>query len=212
MSLRHATRVAVALVVPLSLQACATKGFVRNEVSALRSHTDSSLVAERNARVAGDNENAARIEALRAELDSLRTNYGARITAMEDGIRFAMPVNFAFNDDQVRGDAQPVLERFARVASRYYPGSLITIEGFADPAGSARYNMNLSKRRAENVRRSLESLGLTGNPLRTIAYGESRLVHPGAAADDPGAQQNRRVVFVIENVGAEAAVAIGPMH
>lgn len=207
---RHVGRVAVVLLAPLALQACATKGFVRNEVAASRAATDSAIVAERNARIAADNELSARIVALRGDLDSLRTTYGARITAMEDGLRFAMPVTFAFDDATVRAADRPMLERFARVAQSYYPGSTITIEGFADPAGSAAYNVALSKRRAENVRQALESLGLAGSPLRTVGYGETRLVTPGAAGSEPGAQQNRRVVFVIENVGSEAAIALGP--
>lgn len=207
---RHAGRVAAVLLAPLALQACATKGFVRNEVAASRAATDSALVAERTARMAADEDLSARIVALRGDLDSLRTEYGARITAMEDGLRFAMPVNFAFDDATVRDTDRPMLERFARVAKGYYPGSTITIEGFADPAGSRSYNLALSKRRAENVRQTLESLGLTENPLKTVGYGEARLVVPGAAGSESGAQQNRRVVFVIENAGPEAAIALGP--
>lgn len=215
MSHRHAARLAAVLVASTSLTACATKGFVRDEVAVLRASTDSAMMAERDARIAGDEELAARIASLRTDLDSLRTDFGARITAMEDGIRFAMPVNFAFDDANVRDTDRPMLERFARVANRYYAGSAITIEGFADPAGSAQYNVALSRRRAENVRVALETLGLTGNALRTVGYGETRLVTPGAAGSAPGADRNRRVVFVIESAGAgaDAAIALGqPMH
>ena len=210
---RHAARVALVLVVPTVLQGCATKGFVRDEVAATRAYADSAVVAERNARIAADNDLSARIASLRSDLDSLRTVYGARITAMEDGLRFAMPVTFAFDDATVRSADRPLLERFARVAQRHYPNSTITIEGFADPAGSTQYNLALSRERAENVREALQALGLTGSGLRTVGYGESRLVRPGAASSDPGAQLNRRVVFVIEDAGSEAAIALGPsMH
>ena len=210
MSPRHAARVALVLLAPLALQACATKGFVRKEVAAVRAANDSALVAEQNARAAADNEMAARVVALRTDLDSLRTHFNVRVVAMEDGLRFTMPVTFAYNDANVSADARPMLERFARVATRYYPTSTITIEGFADPAGSQAYNLALSQRRAENVRSQLASLGLSGNPLRAVGYGETRLVVPDAAKDDLGAKSNRRVVFVIENVGAEAAIALGP--
>jgi peptidoglycan-associated lipoprotein len=174
----------------------------------VRAANDSALVAEQSARVATDNELAARIAALRTDLDSLRTQFNVRIVAMEDGLRFQMPVTFAYNDASVNSEARPMLERFARVAGRYYPTSTITIEGFADPAGSMAYNQALSQRRAENVLAQLTSLGLTGNPLRAVGYGETRPVVPSAAKDDPGAQSNRRVVFVIENVGPEAVVAL----
>ena len=45
--------------------------------------------------------------------------------------------------------------------------------------------------------------------LRTIGYGKERLVNPGAEKDQPGAEANRRVVFVIETRGANT-VAILP--
>ncbi len=210
MTPRHASRLAVVLVAPLVLQACATKGFVRNEVAAVRAANDSAVVAEQNARIAADNELSARILALRTDLDSLRTQFNVRVVAMEDGLRFAMPVTFGYDDANVSADARPILERFARVAGRYFPASTITIEGFADPAGSSAYNLALSQRRAENVRAQLASLGLGGNPLRAVGYGETRLVVPAAERDEPGAQSNRRVVFVIENVGTAAVVALAP--
>jgi outer membrane protein OmpA-like peptidoglycan-associated protein len=205
---RHASRVVLVLVAPLALQACATKGFVRKQVATARAATDSALVAEQNARVAADNDLAARIAALRTDIDSLRTQFNVRVVAAEEGLRFTTPVTFAYDDASVSDDARPMLERFVRVAARYYPASTITIEGFADPAGSQSYNLSLSQRRAENVRAHLASLGLTGNQLRAVGYGETRLVVPNAEKDDPGAKTNRRVVFVIENVGSEAIVAL----
>lgn len=208
MSSRHVVQVALALTSPLVLQACATKGFVRTEVAATRTQLESAIASERDARIAADNDINARIAALRTDLDSLKTLYGARIAAVEDGLRFAMPVNFEFDDATVRGEYRPMLERFARVARAHYPNSVITIEGFADPAGSQDYNLALSRRRAENVRSELSVMGLNGNPLRVVGYGESRQVNPGAAASDPGAEANRRVVFVIETSGNEGVVAL----
>ena len=207
---RSTTRFALLLLSPLALQACATKGFVRKEVAVSRAAMDSAVVAERDARIAADNDLAARIASLRVDLDSLRNQFGARIAAMEDGLRFAMPVTFAFDDASVRAQHQPLLERFVRVAEKYYPGATITIEGFADPAGSQSYNLALSRRRAMNVMQTLQSLGLDQNPLRPIGYGESRAVVPGAEKFESGAESNRRVVFVIENSGPEAAIALGP--
>jgi peptidoglycan-associated lipoprotein len=189
---------AIGLAALPALSGCATKKYVRQEVA-----------VERDARVAADEHLSARITALRSDLDSLSRLFGARIVALEDGLLFVMPVTFGFNDANVSQQATPMLKRFARVANKYYPNSTITVEGFADPAGSERYNLALSRMRAENVGRALYSVGLTGRPVRAVGYGESRQVHPGAAGYAPGAQQNRRVVFVIENAGKEAAIALG---
>jgi peptidoglycan-associated lipoprotein len=209
MSHRITARVMLALVAPVVIQACATKGFVRREVAISRASTDSALMAEQSARIAADNELSARVAALRTELDTLR-KLGARITALEDGLRFAMPVTFAYDDASVNQEARPLLERFVRVATKYYPASAITVEGFADPAGTEAYNLALSRRRAENVGRELMTLGLNTNPIRAVGYGEMRQVVPGAEKYDAGAQTNRRVVFVIESGGREAGIALGP--
>ena len=165
-----------------------------------------ALATERDARVSGDNENAARIAALRTDLDSMRTQFNARIAVVEDGIRFALPVTFAFDDANVSGNNTALLERFATVAKKYYPDSKITVEGFADPAGSARYNLALSQRRADNVKAQLSNLGVASTQVRAVGYGKTRLIAPGATHSEPGAEQNRRVVFVIETGAAEAGM------
>jgi len=211
MSVRQLSRAALVVAAPFVLQACATKGFVRNQVSSERSRADSLIAMERSDRVAGDSANAARIEALRVDLDSMRTQFGAKIAMVEDGLRFAMPVTFAFDDASIRDQDKPMLDRFARVAQKYYPGSTITVEGFADPAGGMQYNLALSQRRADAVKGALAQLGLAGDQIKAYGYGKSRLVVPGAAKDQPGAEKNRRVVFVIESAAADAgAVAMAP--
>src|SRR5690349_11180108 len=153
------TIAAVALVAPV-MAGCATKGFVRQSVADERARTDSSIAAERTARMAADSSLTVDVASLRKDLDSLRTEFGAKITALEEGVQFDMPVHFAFDDATDRDEDHAALDRFAKVAQKYYPGSTITVEGFADPAGSARYNLDLSRRRAEAVKAYLGSQGL----------------------------------------------------
>lgn len=205
MTVQVRTLAAVALVAPL-VAGCATKGFVRKSMADQRAQlgmqVDSSVAAERSARMAADSAIVADVANLRQDLDSLRTEFGAKITALQTGMRFAFPVNFAFDDAMVPDQEKPALDRFAQVANKYYPGSTITVEGFADPAGSQSYNKKLSLQRAESVKSYLTGqAGISDTQVRTVGYGESRLVVPGAKGSDPGAEQNRRVVFVIENHG-----------
>lgn len=194
---------AVAIAAPI-MAGCASKGFVRQSIADERARTDSSIAAERTARMAGDStlsgDIQTQIASLRQDLDSLRSQFGAKITALESGLQFDMPVHFAFDDATIRDQDRPALDRFAKIAQKYYPGSVITVEGFADPAGSKSYNDKLSERRAEAVKAYLQSQGLT-DEVRSVGYGKSRLVVPGAQKDMPGAEQNRRVVFVIETSG-----------
>ena len=169
---------------------------------AQRAASDSAL-AQQLGMVQGD------VAALRTDLQNMRSEFGAKITAMEDGLHFAFPVNFDFNAATVRDQDQAALTRFSSVVQKYYPGSKVTIEGFADPAGTTRYNVALSTRRAEAVKQYLVSNGLTTNELGVVGYGETRQVTPGASHDQPGAEANRRVVFVIESRG-EKSVAMAP--
>jgi peptidoglycan-associated lipoprotein len=216
-----------ALTLPF-VSACATKGFVRQGLAAQRAAVDSSLAMEQNARVSGDDAARRDVSGLRADASSvrqdvtqmqrdlaqlrqdiatLRTDFDVRITAVENGLSFAMPVTFQFDVAALSSDATPSLDRFADVARKYYGGSLVTIEGFTDPAGNAQYNVALSRRRADAVKEYLLTKGLTSGSLRAIGYGETRLVVPGAAKDRPGAELNRRVTLVIETANAAAVLA-----
>ena len=190
-------------VLMLASAACATKGNVRDAVAEARTQMTAEVEAERQAREAADarlrSEMESQLAALRSDLDGLRSDFDTRITAMEDGIRFIVPVHFAFDDASVRMEDQQVLERFAQVVQRHYATSAITVEGFADPAGSQQYNLQLSQRRADAVRSQLLTLGVDGSRVRTVGYGKSRLVVTDAWGDQPGAEMNRRVVFVIES-------------
>lgn len=208
------SKLAVTALAAVALSACATKGYVRNTV-------ETGLSTERVARAQGDSALSGEITtvkgevatlkndvaALRRDLTALRTEFGAKITAMENGMKFAFPVTFAFDDATVRDEDRPSLDRFVSVVNKYYGGSLLTVEGFTDPAGSASYNKDLSTRRAESVAAYLAQAGVQGVTIRTVGMGEGRQVVEGAERDEPGAQANRRVVFVIETKGGEATTA-----
>lgn len=205
--MNHLRTLSLAIVAIGTLSGCVTKKTFRREMTDRRTE----LRTERQERVASDEAIRAEIAALRTDLDTMRTQFNTRITAMEEGIKFMMPVNFAFDDATIRPEDQAVLDRFAQIVSKYYNGSMITVEGFADPAGAPRYNVELSRRRAESVRDYLTGKGLTADQLRTVGMGETRLVVPGAERDDAGAEQNRRVVFVVETRGAAAQVTAGAL-
>ena len=203
-----------AVLAASTLGACATKGYVQRGLEDQRVALSTSVTQERTDRVAGDsalkgdiNGVKADLAALRNDLAGLKSDFGARISAVEGQVKFAMPVHFGFDDAAVRAVDQAALERFAQVAAKHYPGATITIEGFADPAGSAEYNLRLSRERADAVRDYLVTKGLDGSLLKTVGYGKSRLVKPGAQGSDAGAELNRRVTFVVE-ASSEATVAV----
>ena len=198
---RHTKAVAACALASLALGACATKGQLRTAVEEERAAWNAAVAAERAERQTADQRLEADLAALRNDLQSMRTEFDAEIQAVAQGLQFILPVHFAFDDTSVRSEAMDVLTRFANVVSRHYTGALVTVEGFADPAGPQSYNVALSTRRAEAVRDYLMEQGISAQ-LRVVGYGEDRLVVPNAAKDDPGAELNRRVVFVIETPAA----------
>jgi peptidoglycan-associated lipoprotein len=95
-----------------------------------------------------------------------------------------------------------VLDRFATVVKEYYPGALVTVEGFTDPAGTAAYNRRLGQQRAEAVKEYLGSAGgFEATTLKAVSYGESRnrQVVPGAKGPGDTGLENRRVALVIDH-------------
>ena len=199
--------VVIGLVAPL-MAACVKASTYHKDLA----QTKAQLAQEKQERAAADSAQNADIagvktdvqglktdvQGLHNDLQNLRTEFGAKITALESAIQFDVPVNFAFDDANVSDQDRAALDRFASVVEKYYPGSKITIEGFADPAGTKSYNLSLSRRRADAVRDYLVSKGVANTDLKTIGYGKTQLVVPNASHDEPGAELNRRVTFVIE--------------
>ncbi len=207
MSSKHVA--SVALVVPF-LGACVHPGQYKKDLAETRAQITQQVGQEKSERMAADSALQGDIgsvkndvQSLRSDLAALKTEYGAKISALESGMQFAFPVNFAFDNATVKDDDKAALDKFAAVAQKYYGGSKITIEGFSDPAGTKQYNLALSQRRADAVRDYLATKGIDLSVIKTVGYGKARLVNPAASHDQPGAELNRRVVFVIETKGEQ---------
>lgn len=75
------------------------------------------------------------------------------------------------------------------------PGRKVQVEGHTDNSGTRLHNIDLSQRRAKQVVKELQSLGVPGNRLAFFGYGSSRPKVPG---DSPASRAiNRRVEFVV---------------
>ena len=175
--MRQVRFVFAATLAATAFSACATKGFVRKNIETNRVAMAGQLSNEKSERTSADDairsdvsrnttdiaKVSADLAALRGELQSMRTEFGAKISTMEGQVSFAFPVHFDFNNATVRPVDQAALEKFATVASKYYHGAQITVEGFADPSGSASYNLRLSKHRADAVRDFIATKGIDGH-------------------------------------------------
>jgi peptidoglycan-associated lipoprotein len=142
---------------------------------------------------------------LQSEIDALSQKFDALATQVAGMIRVDTVAHFATNDATLSDQDKPLLDGFAK-AMKNHPDAVVTVEGFADPAGSTRYNRQLGKRRADGVRDYLVTTGgLPAGQVRTVSYGEdaNRLVVPGGVKD--AGLPNRRVSLVIDSAGAQTS-------
>ena len=114
---------------------------------------------------------------------------------------FAADVYFQYDEASLSDETRERLARNAELL-RSQPQFLLTIEGHADERGTNEYNLALGERRANAVRDYLGSLGIGGERLRTISYGEERPIC--TESDESCLSQNRRAHMIVTgraNVG-----------
>ncbi len=200
--------VAGAAVLASALAACGVKqGSVDEQLTTLRDEMRGEMEQGDQRVAAGANQRidslARRVDALERDLEAFRREFNAQISQVRGMLRFNAPVYFAFDDATVREEDKQVLDRFANIVKDHYTGSTVTVEGFADPAGSAEYNQQLGMRRAGAVKDYLTGMGLTGDMVRAVSYGEAqnRQLRPGATGPGRSGLENRRVALVIDYAG-----------
>ncbi|MDQ5841075.1 MAG: OmpA family protein [Chloroflexota bacterium] len=208
-----------AIGVGAGLSGCAAKVTQKDfaaEVARLREEVQTGD-AQLGARIDSTNQLVAdhtrRLDALDQELQAFRSEYNVSIERTRDMMKFNVPVHFEFAQSELREADRPVLDRFATVVKEYYPGALVTVEGFTDPAGTAAYNRRLGQHRADAVKEYLASAeGFEATTLKSVSYGESRnrQVVPGAKGPGDAGLENRRVALVIDHaaIATDQLVAV----
>ena len=106
-------------------------------------------------------------------------------------------IPFEFNSDVLTGDFDKTLSELVEYLHKPPPFTRLTIEGHTDSVGSEAYNLNLSQRRADAIKKYLVGHhGLNESQVEAIGYGPT---HPIADNGNyQGRQQNRRVEFKIQ--------------
>jgi len=82
-------------------------------------------------------------------------------------------VYFAFDSSTIDDEARAVIEAHAAnlVAN---PQIKLSLEGNCDERGTREYNLALGERRAQAVERMMKVLGVAGNRIKTVSYGEEK--------------------------------------
>ncbi|MEN8183382.1 MAG: OmpA family protein [Myxococcota bacterium] len=102
-------------------------------------------------------------------------------------------VYFDFDMALVRNDQKPKLQTNGTQIQGHGEWRRVTLQGYTDERGSEEYNLALGERRANSVKRYLETLGVPGSRLDTVSFGEADPAVPGH--DEAAWRWNRRVQF-----------------
>ncbi|MBM4126705.1 MAG: hypothetical protein FJ247_05055 [Nitrospira sp.] len=105
-----------------------------------------------------------------------------------------MDALFDFDRDNLRSDALVIVETNAK-RLKELGAAHVLLEGRGDEVGTSAYNLVLGERRARNVKRYLQQLGLFLD-IKTTSYGKDRPLCFEHGADCM--QKNRSVHFVVK--------------
>jgi outer membrane protein OmpA-like peptidoglycan-associated protein len=112
----------------------------------------------------------------------------------ETGRAVVHEIHFGFNSAEILPGSEVVLNQIAKVLQEN-PKMELIIEGHTDNVGGAKFNLELSRKRAEAVKRWLvDKAGIGEVRLTTVGYGLSRSIADNSTEE--GRAKNRRVELV----------------
>lgn len=145
----------------------------------------------------------AEIERVRAkmerELDRMQRSLSRIASTRRTALGLVMTldsgtIEFDFNKATLRPQNREVLSRIAGVLLTFENYG-IQVFGHTDDVGTEEYNLELSKRRAETVKKYLVEAGISPEVMSTTGMGEGAPLVEGT--DQASRQRNRRVELAI---------------
>jgi len=123
------------------------------------------------------------------------TPRGEMVDADGCTLKLTLHINFDFDKADIKPEFKDDLDKAAAFIQENSKVPYILIAGHTDHTGTEEYNLELSEKRAQNVRQYLiENYGINGDRLGAKGYGETRPVATNAT--DEGRYQNRRVEII----------------
>ncbi|HXU98967.1 MAG TPA: OmpA family protein [Caulobacteraceae bacterium] len=184
--------IAVVAVAALSLGACATKGFVRQQVGV----EDTRLQATQSQVSAHDTHLGQLDQTTREALD--RANAAGKLA--EGKFLYSMvlsddSVKFPTDGSKLSPEAQTRLMDFAQKLKSENKNVYLEIQGHTDSTGPEDLNKRLGEERADAVRLFMNQQGVALNRMSTISYGDASPVATNKTR--VGRAQNRRVAVIV---------------
>jgi OOP family OmpA-OmpF porin len=123
-------------------------------------------------------------------------------------------IQFDYNSDVIKKESIPIVDAVAATLKGHPEFTLVEIQGHADERGNDDYNLQLTQRRVDSVRRALEQRGVEKNRIRSKGFGEyCALDTPEGAAtihNEAQWEKNRRVEFkIVKTKDGPTGVVLG---
>jgi peptidoglycan-associated lipoprotein len=104
-------------------------------------------------------------------------------------------IYYDFDKSDVKAEYKPMIEAHAMYVTGH-KGVKITLQGNTDERGSREHNIALGNRRADNVRKMMNVLGVPDSQIETVSFGEEK---PRASCNDESCwKENRRADIVYD--------------
>ncbi len=177
-----------AVSVLLLLAACSSTPKTDSSTGSQPSKTDSTPVISHSTE-----ENTSVSAASAADIEAKKLADEA--SKLESEIRELQrqSVYFDFDRHVVKPEYRNVVQQQAAFINAHKNHN-VTVEGNADERGSNEYNLALGDKRANAVRKNLELLGIPGDQIKTVSFGEEK---PRLSCREEKCwQENRRADFV----------------
>ena len=189
----HAAELAKAKAEADKAKAEADKAKAEADLAKAKAEAEARAKAEAEARAKAEAEARAKAEAearARAKAEQKAREEAAFVAGFSDTAYFEtgkdMPIFGQLNEDSW-DNLKDIMDR--------HPEIVVTVTGYTDNVGNDVSNMNLSKRRAENIKKMLVGKGISASRINAYGRGENNPIAPNTTKE--GRAKNRRIEITI---------------
>ncbi len=141
------------------------------------------------------------IKGLSVDLKKMLSGLNAKKVGQKIQVSLSSDVLFDFDKWNIKKSAEASLYKLAKALKKLEVKQVL-IEGHTDAKGTEKYNLALSRKRADSVKAWLvKKGGVDGSKIITKGYGESRPIAPNTNPDGSdcpeGRAKNRRVEIYV---------------
>lgn len=162
------------------------------------SQSVAALTVERNSLQSHNRSQKARLADVAHRLGELEALAESRVDAGLLAQGLELEVGFRTDSASLPDGASDALGALAGLLHAV-PGMEVHLDGYADPRGAERHNLQLSAARAAAVRDRLVEAGVSPERIRLTAHGALETLAPEASADPDGWALQRRVSIRLEH-------------